>query len=908
MAVKPAVMQDSKVTPLMEQYFGIKEQYPDALLFFQVGDFYELFFDDAKQAASFLALTLTKRGKNKGEDIPLCGVPIHAVSHYLAKLVRGGFKVVMCEQLSKPQPGTVVKRGVSQVFTPGTLIDEQLLDTKSASYLLTLAPTGDCWGMVFSELLTAQLFATQVPVNALKMLETELTRFSPDEIIVPKALEQNALCSTLRGMGYPISFSQMFEQGEIATAWIEQQFAASAQVKLNQAPAVTQSLHTLYWYLHKNQPASLPLFRNIHLYEPDDYLILDAATQKNLELLEDVSGSRKHSLYAVLDRAVTSMGSRTIKKWLQRPLVQQDSIMQRQEVIKQLLATPMTLMQLEETLGQVADLERIIGRIALEKATLRDYQALKTSLAATPALKKLLHEQVKTALAQLLHEKIADLAKLHELLEASINDDALQTDLLIKRGFHHELDTLYHLTANAQQEILALEQREIAATGIGSLKVRFNNITGYYFEITQSNEAATPATYRHVQTLANRKRFTNDELMLLERNIMRAQQDTATLEQEVFTHVKKEVASYLTQLRNLAQAVAHTDALIGLARTAYDQGYVQPSFNSQRIIDLTGSRHPVVEKELPGTFIKNNVRMDDNARLIVLTGPNMGGKSTYLRQVALTGIMAQMGSFIPAIAGTLPLFDRIFTRIGSGDNVAQGKSTFLVEMEETATICTQATKNSLVILDEVGRGTSTYDGMALAQAIIEYLARTSGLDPESRSQPSHRASAGANVEQMAEGGIALATTAGMTSQENGVSCLFATHYHELTTLEATWPNIKNYHAECIDRDNAITFTHRIKAGAATKSFGIHVAQLAQLPTTIITRAQEILDSLPAACDPGRNICHPGLGAGIQAAETPAQSKHTVTTNVVDTISNLDLNTLSPREAFDLLWKLQKECK
>jgi DNA mismatch repair protein MutS len=858
--MKPA-QTEGKCTPLMEQYFSIKEQYQDALVFFQVGDFYELFFDDAKQASSFLALTLTKRGKNKGEDIPLCGVPVHAVSHYLAKLVRGGFKVVICEQLEKPQGnGAIVRRGVAQVYTPGTLIDEQLLDDKSASYLLTLAPGEDSWGIVFSELLTAQLFATDIPAGSFKMLETELTRFSPDEVILPSNAANDQLCTTLRSMGYPVSFSHAFDQGEIATAWLEQQFNASVKTALTSKTAINQSLHTLYWYLRKNQAASLPLFKTVHLYEPEDYLILDTATQKNLELLVSSEGSRKHALFALLDRAVTNMGSRTIKKWLQRPLVQEDSIKQRQEVIRLLLASPMTLMQLEEVLHQISDLERIIGRIALEKATLRDYQALKDSLVAIPQLKKILAEQLSSSLAHTLHERIADLSSLHNLLESSINHDSNMPDALIKTGFNLELDSLRHLANNAQGEILALEQNEILTSGIGSLKIRFNNISGYYIEITNTHEAIIPSTYRHVQTLANRKRFTNDALITLERNITRAQHDIASLEQSVFNHIKTEVATYLTPLRNLAQAICYSDALVGLARSAYDQGYVQPSFNSNRVIDITGSRHPVVENELHGTFVKNTVHIDDQARLIILTGPNMGGKSTYLRQIALTAIMAQMGAFVPATAATLPIFDRIFTRIGSGDSLATGKSTFFVEMEETATICTQATKNSLVILDEVGRGTSTYDGMALAQAIIEHLA-----------------------------------------SKIGVSCLFATHYHELTSLAGLLPGIKNYHAECVQQNDSITFTHRIKAGAASQSFGLHVAQQANIPLSIVTRAASILQSL----DNTTHSAAPQQQTLFTAATCP--KSHNTATTIVQTINKLDLNSLTPKDAFDILWKLQKSC-
>lgn len=852
---------ETKVTPLMDQYFKIKSQHEDALVFFQVGDFYELFFDDAKKAASFLALTLTKRGKNKGEDIPLCGVPVHASAHYLAKLVRGGYKVVLCDQLEKPQGnGAVVKRGVSQVYTPGTLIDEQFLDDKSASYLLTLAPAKNSWGMVFSELITAQIFATDIPAGSFKMLETELTRFSPDEIILPSSSTNDQLCTTLRSMGYPISFSQACDQEEIATAWIEQQFNAGTKAALEKKTAVGLSLHTLYWYLQKNQNAALPLFKTVHLYEPEDYLILDTATQKNLELLISNEGLKKHSLFNVLDRAATNMGSRTIRKWLQRPLMQEDSIKMRQEVIKNLLASPMTLMQLEKTLGQIADLERIIGRIALEKATLRDYQSLKNSLFVMPQLKKILSENLRSSLSLTLHEKIADLDSLYQLLESSINDDSNMPEAFIKKGFNLELDSLRHLATNAQDEIMALERQEIETTGIGSLKIRFNNITGYYIEITNTHEAHIPSSYRHVQTLANRKRFTNNQLMTLERNIIRAQHEITSLEQEVFSHIKKEVLTYLSHLRNLAQAVCYTDALVGLARTAYDQGYIQPTFNNQRIIDITGSRHPVIENDSTSKFVKNMVRMDDESRLIILTGPNMGGKSTYLRQVALTAIMAQMGSFVPATAATLPIFDRIFTRIGSGDNLAAGKSTFFVEMEETATICTQATKNSLVILDEVGRGTSTYDGMALAQAIIEYLAT-----------------------------------------KIGVSCLFATHYHELTLLEKSISKIKNYHAECVQQNDVLTFTHRIKSGSAGKSFGLHVAQQANIPHSIISRASHILKNIQGSKDSSDQ-------QHVLFSTTQCSPSHKTAITVVEKISMLDLNKTSPKEAFDLLWEIQKDYK
>jgi DNA mismatch repair protein MutS len=854
-----------KITPLMEQYFRFKAQHPDALLFFQVGDFYELFFDDAKTVSRHLALTLTKRGKNKGEDIPLCGVPVHAINHYLTKLIKSGFRIALCEQTSKPQPGTLVERNVTRVFTPATLTDSAMLEEKSASYMLSCFPTKDSWGLVFGELLTAQLFATVIPANAGRMLETELTRFFPDEVLLPRTKEAAPLAGHFKQQGYYTTFVDCAPTDTagtpIPTAWFASQFNPKMQQELSTNQPLAQSLSTLYWYLHKNQSGALEQFKHIQLYEPDDFVILDSATQKNLELLQNSQDTgRKNTLFAVLDHAQTSMGSRTIKKWLQRPLVQKSAIEQRHELIAALIKQLDVFSSLKDLLKDIADLERIIGRIALRRGLVHDYIALKTSLALTPAIKELLTERLAVPLAGALAQRIGDLSALHQLLDCSINDDTAHPHT-IKRGYDHQLDHLYDLLKNGKKAFLDLECAEITRTGINSLKVGYNNITGYYLEITNANSDRIPDDYEHLQTLSNRKRFVTPALKALEQDLFKAQNELTSIENNVFDRVKRDVETFLTPLRQLAQSIAYLDALFGFATAAYENGYVQPTFNDQRIIDIKQGRHPVVEQSISSHFEPNDARIDDAQSTWVITGPNMGGKSTYLRQVALSCIMAQCGSFVPAAAASLPLLDRIFTRIGSGDNVAEGKSTFLVEMEETATICTQATKNSLVILDEVGRGTSTYDGIALAQAILEYLHTTVKA-----------------------------------------RCLFATHYHELTTLPNNFKVIVNYHLGCKRINDAIIFLHKILPGPTEGSFGLNVARLAQLPENIINRAGDILQTLNTS-NTTIQIQQPENTLGLQAAIKKIENECSTYKLAFHKLTALDRNNLTPKQAFDLVWEL-----
>jgi len=861
---------NDKNTPLMQQYLDIKAQYPDTLLFFQVGDFFELFFDDAKVASSFLAIALTKRGKNKGEDIPLCGVPVHALDHYVTKLIKGSFRVALCEQLSKPQPGTVVQRGITRVFTPATLTDAAMLEEKSASYLLALYPGPTEWGLIFSELLTAQLFATTIPANATRMVEAELIRFFPDEIIVPESKRAPALATYFKKLGYCTSTVQAMEgeqqNEDRENLWITQQFPATVHSQLNSHPAISSTLQLLYWYLKRNQEKALEQFKTIHFYQPDDYLILDAATQKNLEIIHNTrDGSTQKTLFSVLDRAHTPMGSRTIKKWLARPLMQHTAIMQRQEIVGLISSRVDLLHQSGQLLEQLPDIERIIGRIALKRVHLHDYCALRQSLNIVPLLKTLL-TQIPTNLSQMLNDRIADFSALEQLLTCSITDDP-SSKHPIKHGYDHQLDQLRNLLENGKQEFLNLEQREIARTGITSLKIGYNQVSGYYIEVTNPNLDKVPTDYQHQQTLANRKRFVTQELRELEQNLYKAHNEFDVIQAEVFDRIKREIETYLPQLRHLAQSLATFDALYGFASAAYEYRYCAPTFNENRNISITNGRHPVVEQSLGNAFVPNDTHLYAPATTWIITGPNMGGKSTYLRQVALMCIMAQAGSFVPADAANLAIIDRIFTRIGSGDNVAEGKSTFLVEMEETATICTQATARSVVILDEVGRGTSTYDGMALAQAIIEFI-----------------------------------------HQKIGALCLFATHYHELTHLSETIPGITNYHAACKKINDSVIFIHKIVPGVAQGSFGLEVARLANLPTDILVRAAAILQHMET---PSRTQVQQLPLFAQPTSQSPVTlpcQQCTAHETLVQRIKALDCTNVTPKQAFDFLWDLTQEVR
>jgi len=863
------------VSPLLQQYFAIKEQHPQALVFFQVGDFYELFFEDAQKAAAFLGITLTKRGTHKGEPVPLCGVPVHAIDHYIVKLVKGGFRVVMCDQLEVARPGKIVERGVTKVLTPGTLTDITLLQEKTASYCAAFCMTAHAFGVVFVELLTGHIFVTTIQrdAHADTLLEAELARFSPDEIICyDDALGVQAE-TRAKKMGFiTTNFSCAHSVQESFNLWFKECSVAAYDL-IMRSPAALSALKLLYAYLEKNQVQALAFCRALFFYSADDFLILDAIAQRNLELVKNsTDGSSECTLFSVLDHAATSMGSRMIKKWIVRPLRNVDQINQRLDVVTLLTQKIIVREELLSLLKSIGDSERVVGRIILQRATLYDYRMLMHTLHVIPCIEQLLSPLRYALLIEKIMQGLQGFESLATFLQSALNDDS-EKEWLIRIGYDPELDRLRNLTHQGAQAITALESGEQKRTGIQSLKIKYNHMQGYAFEITKSNFDAVPSDYMRIQSLVGRDRFTTQQLKDLEYDIVRAERDSKELEKKLYDEVCTQVARSAVALKKMAQVLANSDALVGLATAAYAHNYVRPEFTENRDIFIEQGKHPVVEALVKEAFIPNDTVLTQEKRTWIITGPNMGGKSTFLRQTALISIMAQMGSYVPARRASLPLLDRVFTRIGAADNVAKGKSTFLVEMEETALICNQATEKSLIILDEVGRGTSTYDGLALAQSVVEFL-----------------------------------------HEQIGARVLFATHYHELTVLSKTDEGIVSYHAASKKQaDGTIILLHKIIAGVADGSFGLEVAKSAQVPQSILMRAESILSGLQQK---EREFAQMSMSSDAREVQEKMQMyaarvatlEHEVAKNqtLKKRLELLDYESLSPKQAFDILWDLKQK--
>lgn len=774
------------MTPLMRQYHALKEQYQDGIMLFQIGDFYEIFYDDAVQAAPVLGIVLTRRG-SAGQEIPLCGFPRHVVDTYKAKLIAHGFRVVLCDQLPATAAG-FIERVVTQVLTPGTLSDEQLLDAKSPLYIAFVTGGKEGYAFISAELLTGHLYFTHLSGDT-QALESACARFCPQEIVAPAPISK-----MLRSLGYTVTEMAQPALGASCDAWLAQRSLGQMQ------PLMRQAYELLYAYLDKYHKAALTTLQECHPFTIDDALRLDAVTRRHLELVENTyDGTTQGTLFSVIDRAITAMGSRQIKKWILGPLIDASAIKSRLSLVKRLIEDPRMREQFEEALKTMGDLERVVGRIALSRATFHDYLHL------LRALKTLRITYIPS---------LVGFGRVYEELDGALSC-ALYTDTVeqwrIAPGYHAELDRLRHLIATGNQTILELEQREQQATGIPSLKIRFNNTYGYGIEVTKPHLALVPDHYRRLQTLTNRERFTTQELKDLEYDMRRAKQDSELLESELYGAVCAAVAKHTLTLKKTAQQLAILDGVVGFARAALEHQWTEPELGQTRDCAsrdclITQGRHPVVEcmlkKQAQEQFIANDLMLTDDQRLWIITGPNMGGKSTFLRQAALIAIMAQAGSFVPARRAVMPIFDRIFTRIGAADHLAQGKSTFFVEMEETALICHEATERSLVILDEIGRGTSTYDGLAIAQAVLEYIYK-----------------------------------------EVKARCLFATHYHELTALIEDHRGIVAYHAATAESADGLVLLHEIRPGCAQGSFGLEVARRAKLPDSVLVRAQTILQEL-----------------------------------------------------------------
>ncbi|BCA86616.1 DNA mismatch repair protein MutS [Enterococcus saigonensis] len=848
--------QKTKNTPMMEQYLSIKANYQDAFLFYRLGDFYEMFYDDAIKAAQILELTLTSRNRNADEPIPMCGVPYHAAQGYIDTLIEQGYKVAICEQVEDPKTAKgMVKREVVQLVTPGTVMDAKGLAAKDNNFLTALSFNGENYGFAYVDLSTGELKAATLPDE--EAVLNEASALQTKEIVFTSEIDEK-LKKTLQER-LNLVFSSQMEMTENA----EFQFLTS---ELGEA-VEKEVTGKLLCYLAETQKRSLAHIQKAESYQPDHYLKMDYYSKFNLELAQSIRTGKKHgTLLWLLDETKTAMGGRLLKQWLDRPLIQQKQIHTRQEMVQSLLDSYFERADLQEALTKVYDLERLAGRVAFGNVNGRDLLQLKTSLMQVPQIRNLLSGINKGAWNDLLLD-LEPMDDLVRLIEEAIDEEAplaITEGNIIKDGFNEQLDQYRLAMRNGKQWLAELEASEREATGIKNLKVGFNRVFGYYIEITKANLAnLAEGRYERKQTLANAERFITPELKKLETQILEAEEKSVDLEYQLFLAVREEVKKAIMRLQKLAKAISSVDVLQSFATIAERYQYVRPNLNTKQELTIKEGRHPVVEKVLGHQeYIPNSIVMDRETLILLITGPNMSGKSTYMRQLALTVIMAQIGSFVPAESANLPIFDRIFTRIGASDDLIAGQSTFMVEMMEANQALRHATPNSLVLFDELGRGTATYDGMALAQAIIEYI---------------HK--------------VVKAKT------------LFSTHYHELTILDEALPKLRNIHVGAVEKEGEVVFLHKMMEGAADKSYGIHVAKIAGLPTDLLERAATILQHLEkqetTAVKPKDRVSEEVEQISL------FQEVSTEELGVIDTLKKLDLLDTTPREALNILYELQK---
>ncbi|MFN0118929.1 MAG: DNA mismatch repair protein MutS [Blastocatellia bacterium] len=822
---------DTQLTPMLRQYYDIKKQHPGTLLFFRMGDFYELFFDDALIAAREMEVTLTARSKEHGTPIPMCGVPYHAATGYIAKLVRKGYRVAICEQTEDPKlTKKLVRREVVRVVTPGTALESQLLETRQNNYLAAMCGAGEGMGIAFIDLSTGEFLTTQFTgEGAWERVQEQIEVFSPRELLYPTALtlllkgkksetppengqDENTTAkkeSSVLGDNVALTPLDDWLFGhEHAEGLLRAQLSVSSLdgFGLGEKPFAVCAAGAALHYINETQKAQAGHISEIQFFEINDYLVLDATTVNNLELVTASDGNPRHSLLGVMDETMTGMGARLLRQWLLRPLVRIGEIETRLDAVGELKGAGFVRDNLRRQLEPLADMERLAGRITLGRANARDLIALRQSIEVLPRLRETL-ANAGASLLQILRDGLDELDDVRALIAESIADDppaAVNEPGMIREGFSPELDELRSLAHSGKSYIAAIEARERGRTGISSLKVKFNNVFGYFLEISHANRDKIPADYERRQTLANAERFTTPELKEYEAKVLGAEDRILIIETELFADLRRRVAQETRRIQAVARAIAALDALCALGELAARRGYTRPRIHESDETEIRAGRHPVIET-LGERFVPNDLLVNNTTdRLLIITGPNMGGKSVYLKQTALITIMAQMGSFVPATSAKLAITDRIFTRVGAADNLARGRSTFIVEMTETANILNTATPRSLVLLDEVGRGTATFDGLSIAWAVAEYL---------------------------------------HDSAQHAARTLFATHYHEMTELAKLRPGVKNYQVAVSERSGEIAFLRRVIPGSASKSYGIEVARLAGLPMGVVERAREILGNL-----------------------------------------------------------------
>lgn len=879
----------SEATPMMRQYLKMKEDYKDCILFYRLGDFYEMFFEDAVKVSEELELTLT--GKNCGlkERAPMCGVPYHSVEGYLNKLVEKGYKVAICEQVEDPkQSRGIVHREVIRIVTPGTNTDMQALDESKNNYIMAVVYLNGRYGISIADVTTGDYYVTEAESEQ-KLLD-EIHKFSPSEIICNEpfymsGIDIEDIHERLRTRIASVD-AWYFSDETVSTVLLGHFKVNSLEgLGLKDYPCGTTAAGALLRYLYETQKNSLEHMTSIHPYTTGMFMVIDSSTRRNLELVETMREKQKRgSLLWVLDKTKTAMGARTLRSYVEQPLIQRKEIERRYDAIEEINENMIDREEIREYLHPIHDLERLITRVTYQTANPRDLLALRNSVKMIEPIKKIM-EDFHCPLLMETGETMDPLDDVYELIDAAIEEEApisVREGGILKIGFREDIDKLREARTNGKTWLADLEKREREQTGIKNLKVKYNKVFGYYLEVTNSYKNMVPDHYVRRQTLANAERYITPELKELEDTILGAEDKLTALEYEYFCEVRKQIASQVVRIQKTAKAIAVLDVLVSFAVVAEENRYCRPKLNASGVIDIREGRHPVVEKMISrDTFITNDTYLDnENSRISIITGPNMAGKSTYMRQTALIVMMAQMGSFVPAVSANIGLVDRVFTRVGASDDLASGQSTFMVEMNEVANILRSATSKSLLILDEIGRGTSTFDGLSIAWAVVEHISNPKLL---------------------------------------GAKTLFATHYHELTELEGKLDNVNNYCIAVKEKGDEIVFLRKIVKGGADKSYGIQVAKLAGVPDSVIERAKEIAEELSA-----NDITEIARNLAVQ--KTPVKPKkkkvHQDTVDldqislfdtvkdddIIEELRNVDISSMTPLEAMNKLNELQNKVK
>ena len=861
----------SKLSPMMQQYLSMKDEHRDQILMFRLGDFYEMFFDDAVTASRELELTLTGRDCGLPDRAPMCGVPYHSVENYIARLVKKGYKVAICEQMENPALAKgMVKRDIVRVVTPGTLMEANMLEEGCNNYICSLCPSGERCGLAFADISTGSVLVTEVSGEMAAI--NELGKYAPHEVIYAEELPQlrsvvgflkDRLCCAAQA-GDRDAYTE-----ETAKKLVTEQFGADTMTRLAGTPLAVRALGGLMAYLKVTQFTGLERLLEAKSYLPQEYMRLDVAARRNLELTETMrSREKRGTLFWVLDKTKTSMGRRLLRSSIEQPLLSVNAINRRLNAVTELTRNSILISELAAALDGVYDLERLMTRVVYGNPPVKDMIALGATTARLPAIKELLGE-VQCALLREIEQNIDPLEDVARLIGSAIDPDSdipLKEGGVIREGYDKQLDEARHLSKDIRGILAEIEEREKDATGIRTLRIGYNRVFGYYIEVSNSFKDQVPAHYIRKQTLTNAERYITEEIKELEERVLHAQQEAIDRAAELYEQVRATVAAELPRIQQTAAAVAGLDMLCGLATVALNNNYCCPTVDLSDEIEISEGRHPVVEQLLDGApFVPNDTKLNNRENQIaVLTGPNMAGKSTYMRQVALIVLMAQVGSFVPAASAKIGIVDGIYTRVGASDDLTTGQSTFMVEMSEVANILKEATEKSLLILDEIGRGTSTYDGMSIARAVIEYIADRKKL---------------------------------------GAKTLFATHYHELTELEELIPCVKNYNVAVKKRGEDIVFLRRIIPGGVDESYGIEVSKLAGIPRWVIDRAYEVLSSL----EEGQTVSE----AKVKTRAKPKEESEQLyfidekAEAIKKRLRGADPNTLTPIEALNLIYELKK---